>query len=110
VLEDKEQLDEAIDHFRKAIEFDPTHAPAHNNLALALSRKGQMEEAIGYFREAIKFYPKAAAPLFNLGNALMYTNQKDEAIRLLPPGDQTRTEDRRNPLQPGRCPSGQGPE
>ena len=46
----KGQLDEAIAHFRKAIELDPKLASAHYSLGNALLAKGQLDEAMAATR------------------------------------------------------------
>ena len=76
----KNQLDEAIAAFRKAIEIDPRFAAAYNNLGIALHRKNQLDEAIAAYRKAIDLDRKTAPAYTNLGNALRDKNQLDEAI------------------------------
>ena len=52
-LQAKNQLDEAIAEYRKAIELDPKYAPAHYNLGNALRAKNQLDEAIAEYKKAI---------------------------------------------------------
>ena len=68
VLQDQKKLDEAITCFKKAIEVDPNHVPAHVNLANLLL--GKPEEAITHYRKAIELDPNFADAYFNLGNTL----------------------------------------
>ena len=51
------QIDEAIDHFQKAIEIRPDFVDARNNLGLLLEGRGQSDEAIAHYRKAIEFQP-----------------------------------------------------
>ena len=45
-----------------ALKLQPTYAPAHNNLALALGAQGRKAEAIGHLREAVTKRLRSAAP------------------------------------------------
>ena len=51
------QVDEAIAHYRKALEIKPDYAEAHNNLGLALAGRGQVDEAIAHYRKALEIKP-----------------------------------------------------
>jgi len=74
------QVDEAIAHFRMALEIKPAFAVAHNNLGNALAGRGHFDEAIAHFRKAVEIKPDYAAAHNNLGNALAGRGQADEAI------------------------------
>jgi Flp pilus assembly protein TadD len=78
-LLEKRQVDEAIPHFRKALEIQPDNLPAQTDLAAALFQKGQMSEAIVHFRKALALRPTDPLNHFNLGVALLYSGQEDEA-------------------------------
>ena len=58
----KNQLDEAIAEFKKAIELDPKDAIAHYNLGIALQAKNHLDEAIAEYRKAIELDPNYAGP------------------------------------------------
>ena len=73
-------MDEAADYFRKSLEIDPSFAPAHNNLGLALKGRGKWFEADQQFRAAIRFGPELAPPHGNLGEIRAHTGGLDEAI------------------------------
>ena len=79
-LNAKNQLDEAIAEFRKAIELDPKLANAHTNLGTTLHAKNQLDEAIAEYKKAIELDPKFAMAHNNLATALQAKNQLDEAI------------------------------
>ena len=74
------QVDEAIAHYRKALEIKPDYAEAHNNLGNALAGRGQVDEAIAHYRKALKIKPDYAEAHNNLGIALAGRGQVDEAI------------------------------
>ena len=62
VLLKKGHLDEAMSHFRKALEIDPDYPEANNNLGYALASKGNWADAITSYRVALRVrpnYPKA---------------------------------------------------
>ena len=74
------RVDEAIVHYRKALEFEPDFAQAHNNLGLALARRGKIDEAIVQFQAALEIEPDYAQAHNNLGRALAGCGKVDEAI------------------------------
>jgi eukaryotic-like serine/threonine-protein kinase len=75
----RNQLDDAIAEYRRAIDLDLKYAPAHNNLGLALAAKQQLDKAIAEFKRAIDLDPKIAMPHYNLGSALQDRGQLDDA-------------------------------
>jgi tetratricopeptide (TPR) repeat protein len=72
-------LEEAIDHFRQALQIDPDYAEAHGNLGNALLERGALEEALEHYREALRINPAAGAHN-NLGTALLKQERLEEAI------------------------------
>ncbi len=74
------KVDEAIVHYRKALEIDPDFVAAHNNLGLALAGRGQVEEAIVHYRKALMIRPDNADAYNNLGAAMAECGRVDEAI------------------------------
>jgi tetratricopeptide (TPR) repeat protein len=81
MLGSRGQLDEAIEHFQKALEIRPDYPEGHNNLGIALRRKGRLDEAIEHFKEAVKIAPTFADAYYNLGNALMQNGRLGEAMK-----------------------------
>jgi Tfp pilus assembly protein PilF len=49
---------EAIYRWEKAAEFDPTYAPAFNNLAVGYEHEGQMDKARAAYEKAVALAPK----------------------------------------------------
>ncbi len=76
----KGQTNEAILHYRQALEIQPDADAAAYNLANALFRQGNVDEAIQSYRKALEIQPDGAAIWFQLGNALVAKGQLDEAI------------------------------
>src|SRR5208283_728347 len=63
------QFDDAIAHYRKALEIEPDHVAAHNNLGLALAGRGQVDEAIAHYQKALEVNPDYAEAHNNLAVA-----------------------------------------
>jgi Tfp pilus assembly protein PilF len=78
----KGQLDEAVVHFRKALEICPVCPNVHNNLGHALARQGNWVEAITSYQAAIRTWTTSpnAHNNNNLGISLAKVGKTDEAI------------------------------
>ncbi|MGA2071065.1 MAG: tetratricopeptide repeat protein [Sedimentisphaerales bacterium] len=74
------RLDEAIAHYRQAIEINPGYAIAHNNLGLVLSDKGLLPEATAEFKLATEIMPNYVKALNSYGAVLAMQGQLDQAI------------------------------
>jgi protein O-mannosyl-transferase len=79
-LLDKGRLNEAIAHYRDAIEIKPTAPQVQSNLGNALVREGEVEEAIGHLQKALQIDPSYAEAYNYMGNALMKKGETGEAI------------------------------
>ena len=51
------RMDDAVEHYRAAIERDPANAAAHYNLGLTLTRLGAAAEAVEAFRSCLALAP-----------------------------------------------------
>jgi len=80
-LEFRGELDEAVRHYRKALQLSPSHFNAHNNLGNALSKQRKLSEAIRHYQEALKLKPDYAKAYNNLGVAFKSLGKIDEAIK-----------------------------
>jgi tetratricopeptide (TPR) repeat protein len=76
----KEQMDESIIHYQKALEIYPNYVEAHCNLGFALFKKGQVDEAIAQYQMALEINPNNANAHNNLGLVLVQKGHVDEAI------------------------------
>lgn len=76
------QFDAALRFFQLAVEKDPKHVDAHNNLANMLLAKGQVAEAVKHYRKAIELNPGYLEAYNNLGIALGSLRQFQDAIDL----------------------------
>jgi tetratricopeptide (TPR) repeat protein len=79
-LYDLGRKEEAMVHFRQALQIDPRYAPAQDDLGLALFQMGQKDEAIIQLRQASQINPQDAKIHDHLGNALLSLGRMDEAI------------------------------
>ncbi len=66
-LVDRGRIDDAIGHYRQAIEIRPDLAPAHYNLGVALGSLGLLDEAMAEYAQTIKLKPDSAKAHYNLG-------------------------------------------
>ena len=81
-LQDLGRLEEAVTHYRRALELAPGYAPALNNLGTALRATGRPEEAVETYDSAItRGAGESNASLYlNRGNALMEQGRTVEAV------------------------------
>jgi len=73
------RLDEAIVHFTKATELDPSAPEGHMNLGNALKQQGHLGQAIERYRRALELKPDYAEAHLNLGVAVMEQGKEGEA-------------------------------
>ena len=66
----QDKVNEAIEHYREALQIKPHLAEAHSNLGVALRSQGRLDEAIEHYREALASEPDFAEAHNNLGTAL----------------------------------------
>ena len=72
--------DEAMAHWRRAVEINPDFAEADHNLGLAAASHGHFDEAVSLYRKALKTGPDDARIHNNLGVALYTLGLPEEAI------------------------------
>ena len=79
-LASRGRLDDAIGHFRQAVQCCPRFAAAHKNLGTALAGQGRIDDAIAHFRKALEIDPRYAEAHNDLGAALARGGRIDEAV------------------------------
>jgi protein O-mannosyl-transferase len=79
-LYDLGRQEDAMVHFRQALQINPRYAAAQNDLGLALFQMGQRDEGIIHLRQASQINPQDAKIHDHLGNALLSLGRTDEAI------------------------------
>jgi Tfp pilus assembly protein PilF len=72
-LQSQTRLDEAISHYRQALQLKPDYVKAHNNLGIALQSQSKYDEAIEHVKKAVQLDPNFALARYNLGS--MYYEQ-----------------------------------
>jgi protein O-GlcNAc transferase len=81
-----EQVDEAMDCFRRVIALAPGNATAHLQLGLAFWTRGDAAPALALVERAVRLDPKLAAAHTALGGMLRTAGRTDEAIASLKAG------------------------
>ena len=77
----KGRLDEAVVHFRKALEICTNCPEVYNNLGHVLARKGDWVNAVTSYQAALRSWPTPNAHNNNnLGIALAKVGKRDEAV------------------------------
>jgi protein O-GlcNAc transferase len=79
VLEKLEQVDDAVENYRKALAIRARFPEAHNNLGLALLALGHLDEVLKHFRKAVEIDGRYAMAHLNLGVVLSELRQMNEA-------------------------------
>jgi Flp pilus assembly protein TadD len=74
------KTEEAIGHYRAALQIKPDDDDTHYNLANALKKQGAIDEAIAHYREAVKLNPNYSKAQNNLGVYLDAQGMHEEAI------------------------------
>ncbi len=80
------RIDDAIGHYKKAIELAPEFSAARNNLGSAYMGQSKFEDAQKQFEEVIRTNPTDAAAYFNLGNLFLLNKNFDESSRRIAEG------------------------
>ncbi|MDO8588879.1 MAG: tetratricopeptide repeat protein [Armatimonadota bacterium] len=80
-LRDEGDIDQAIEHYRAAVEICAACVPAQGNLANALVTQGLTQEAIDRYKLVLRLEPKDKSAHYNLGLALQRQNMTEEAVR-----------------------------
>jgi len=76
----KGQLVEAEEYFRKALEWDPLYAEAHNNLSSIYIQQKRFNEAVGALEKAVELKPGDFRQHYNLAMAFMETGDIEKAM------------------------------
>ena len=81
-LEQANKLDEAIEHYRQAIELNSQSAVAHHILAIALKKQGNLAEAEHYHHLAISLGNNSSTESPTTSSALVSLRQSESSIVL----------------------------
>ena len=80
---------EAEAHFETALEINPEHAAAHNNLGNALSRQNLYTQAIPHYVKATQLDKMYIQAWCNLGNSLSQNRLEDAGKHFKMPCEST---------------------
>lgn len=75
------KLAEATACCTKALKIDPSHVPAHSNLAVILRKLGKPDDAIASYERALAIDPDHPETRSNLGNALRSKGDLESALK-----------------------------
>lgn len=79
LLQDHNELDEAIKSYEKAIAVDPYMADAYYNSGVAYQKKGMLQEAIASYQRVLDLNPNHEKANLNFGISLKDMGQYDAA-------------------------------
>jgi tetratricopeptide (TPR) repeat protein len=89
LLREPGDLDNAEKAFRRAIEINPDHAEARDNLGLIYQARGRLDDAVREFRQAVNSHPDYPLARFHLGRVLAnqrkYEAAEQQFLRALEP-------------------------
>jgi tetratricopeptide (TPR) repeat protein len=74
------RVDEAITHFEKALQINPSQASVHSSLSVALLEIGRVDESLAHLQTALALDPHDGDAHYNMGNTLMELGQAGEAL------------------------------
>jgi tetratricopeptide (TPR) repeat protein len=74
-----ERYEEALEDFSRAIELDPTLAPAFSDRGSIFAHLGRHDEALADYRHAVQLDPTLRLPYFNIGAVLFNAGAWREA-------------------------------
>ncbi|HEX7296995.1 MAG TPA: tetratricopeptide repeat protein [Pyrinomonadaceae bacterium] len=77
----RQQPEQAIEHFRRAIDLKPTYAVAHLRYAYFLEFSLHIEQALSHMRRAQQLDPASSVTNAALASVLLVARETDEAIK-----------------------------
>ncbi len=77
----KNDLQQALEHYRASLQINPMNPAARTNLGAALAEQGRLPEAIEQFQAALQLSPTFIGAHSNLGIALAKLGRLPEAIQ-----------------------------
>ena len=83
LLQDRNEFEEAIKCYFKAIAVNPSLSEAYYNIAVAYQKQGLFAEATAYYRQVIEMDPKHEKAFVNLGILLKERGEYEEAANYL---------------------------
>jgi FKBP-type peptidyl-prolyl cis-trans isomerase 2/predicted TPR repeat methyltransferase len=81
LLQERNEFDEAIKYYLKAIAVDPFMTDAYYNMAVAYQKNGMVQESAECYQKVIEIAPNHEKAYVNLGISLKETGQYEEAAK-----------------------------
>ena len=78
--QDMEDIDKAIEYYKKAIELKPDYAAAYTHMGVAYADKDDYDKALEYHKKAVELDSNYAAAYSNMGYAYYYKKDYGKAI------------------------------
>lgn len=79
-LDAQGRLEEAMDHYLKALRIKLDYVDAHYNLGVVLEKQGRIEEAMDHYLQALQINPKYVKAQYNIGLSLSRQGRLEEAV------------------------------
>jgi Tfp pilus assembly protein PilF len=80
-LKRRNQPDEAVTYYQKALELDMSYTEAHYNLANTYAAMGKLDQAIDHYKEALDLMPESAMIHGNLAFYLVRQGRPEQAVK-----------------------------
>jgi len=77
----EQELQKAIENYKKAVEINPENAVAYNGLGAAYKQAGDMDKAIKAWEQSLSIDPEYGLPLYNLGYSHMNRGENKKALQ-----------------------------
>jgi tetratricopeptide (TPR) repeat protein len=71
---------EALSHFDRALQIDPTQTGGYSSMGAALLEIGRPDESLATLRKAIELEPKNSDAHYNLGNTFLALGRAQDAV------------------------------
>jgi tetratricopeptide (TPR) repeat protein len=75
----KREYEKAVSEFKKAINYEPTMAEAHNNLGYCYRKLGELEQSLKHYMRALKLDDSFAQAREYLGETYLAMGEMDKA-------------------------------
>jgi len=79
-LDKQDRLEEAVEHFLKALQIKPDYVDAHYSLGVVLEKQGRKEAAMDHYLQALRINPNYVRAQYNIGLSLSKQGRLEEAV------------------------------
>ncbi|MBU2567173.1 MAG: tetratricopeptide repeat protein [Elusimicrobia bacterium] len=82
IYREGQSYEQAIDSYKKAIQYYPLYSKAYNNIGLTCVDMGNPDTGLEYIKQAINIDPKNAEAYNNLGNIYFLKGEYNQALEM----------------------------